>query len=186
MDEKPLLSICCIAYNQEDYIENTIQGFLIQKTNFRYEIIIHDDASDDNTGNIIRKYAKEEPDLFIPIYQVENKYSKMIKPLQNFVFPKVQGKYIALCEGDDYWTDPYKLQKQIDFLESNPGYGMVHTDCDLYYQKEGKFIQNRNRTTNIPEGYIFNELLKNNFISTLTVVCETGIIRKASEVVFSK
>jgi len=158
----------------------------MQQTNFSFEVLIHDDASVDKTQAIIKEYKERYPDIIKPIFQIENQYSKGVGVTRVYQFPRAKAKYIAMCEGDDYWTDPYKLQKQIDFLESNPGYGMVHTDCDLYYQKEGKLIQNRNRTTNIPEGYIFNELLKNNFISTLTVVCETGIIRKASEVVFSK
>ena len=182
----PFLSIVCFTYNHELFIRDTLEGFIKQKTTFRVEIIVHDDASKDFTANIIKSYEEQYPNLFNPIYQKINQRSLELGRVTRLCFNKARGKYIALCEGDDYWTDPYKLQKQIDFLESNPGYGMVHTDCDLYYQKEGKFIQNRNRTTNIPEGYIFNELLKNNFISTLTVVCETGIIRKASEVVFSK
>lgn len=91
----------------------------MQETSFPFEIIIHDDASTDNTAKIIEQYAVRHPDLIFPVLQEENKYSKGIKPLANYVFPRAQGKYIALCEGDDYWADPLKLQKQVDIMEKN-------------------------------------------------------------------
>ena len=107
----PLVSIACITYNHENYIRDAIEGFLMQKTTFPVEIIIHDDASADNTAQIVKEYTDKNSDLFIPIFQTENQYSQGNKPLANFVFPRAKGKYIAICEGDDYWTDPYKLQK---------------------------------------------------------------------------
>jgi len=115
----PLVSICCTTYNHEKYIHDTINGFIMQKTNFSFEILIHDDASTDKTADIIKKYSVHYSDLFLPIYQKINQYSQGIKPLSNFLFPRAKGKYIAFCEGDDYWTDPYKLQKQVDALERN-------------------------------------------------------------------
>jgi glycosyltransferase involved in cell wall biosynthesis len=123
----PLLSIACITYNQEKYIGQCIDGFLMQKTSFPIEIIIHDDASMDNTAKILKEYADKYPDLITPIFQTENQYSKGINPGFEFVFPECRGKYIAICEGDDYWTDPYKLQKQVDFLEANSDYVLSHT-----------------------------------------------------------
>lgn len=130
MDKNPvLLSICCITYNHENYISQAIEGFLAQKTSFNFEIIIHDDASTDATASIVKKYEQEHPNLIKAIYQKENQYSQGIKPWPNFVFPIARGKYIALCEGDDYWTDPYKLQKQVDFLEANPEYNLT---CHRY------------------------------------------------------
>ncbi|NVO02107.1 MAG: glycosyltransferase [Bacteroidetes bacterium] len=119
-----LLSVCCIAYNQEKFIAQVIESFLFQKTTFSYEIIIHDDASTDNTAKIINEYALKYPDIIFPIFQKENQFSKNINPAYEFVIPKCKGKYIAVCEGDDYWTDPYKLQKQVDFLEVNQEYSM--------------------------------------------------------------
>lgn len=115
----PLVSICCTTYNHGKFIQDAIEGFLMQKTNFPIEIIIHDDASTDNTATIVKQYAEKHPGLIITILQTINQYSQGIKPWPNFVFPKARGKYIALCEGDDYWTDPLKLQKQVDFLEGN-------------------------------------------------------------------
>jgi glycosyltransferase involved in cell wall biosynthesis len=115
----PLVSICCVTYNHENYIHDAIKGFLIQKTNFPFEIIIHDDASTDSTASIIREYEKQYPELIVCIYQTENQYSKGIR-MFSIPISHSKGKYMALCEGDDYWTDPYKLQKQVELLEKNP------------------------------------------------------------------
>ncbi|AXA33401.1 glycosyltransferase family 2 protein [Francisella adeliensis] len=117
-----LVSICCTAYNHEKYIEQALSGFLEQETNFSFEIIVSDDCSTDNTTSIIRKYAKDYPNIIKPIYQEENQYSKGALPIRDFILPKVSGKYIALCEGDDYWNNPEKLQIQVDLLEENPTY----------------------------------------------------------------
>lgn len=117
--KEPLVSICCMAYNHASYIRQCLDGFMMQKTNFLFEVLIHDDASTDGTQEIIREYADRYPELINPIYQIENQYSKGISPLRQILFPMAKGKYIALCEGDDYWIDPLKLQKQVDFLESH-------------------------------------------------------------------
>jgi glycosyltransferase involved in cell wall biosynthesis len=131
---KPLVSISCIAYNQEKYIRDALEGFLIQKTDFPIEIIIHDDASTDNTAGIIKEYENKHPGLIKPIYQKENQYSRGIKPSPNFVWPKCSGKYIATCEGDDYWTDPYKLQKQFDFLEKHPECSVCFHNVSMVFE----------------------------------------------------
>ena len=114
-----MTSICCITYNHENYIADAIESFLMQKTNFNYEIIIYDDASTDKTADIIREYETKYPGLIKPIYQTENQYSKGVETF-NFSLQRAEGKYIAMCEGDDYWTDPYKLQKQVDYMEKHP------------------------------------------------------------------
>jgi glycosyltransferase involved in cell wall biosynthesis len=119
---EPKVSICCITYNHEKYIRDAIEGFLSQKTTFPIEVIIHDDASTDGTTNIIKEYADKYPNLIVPILQSENQLSKGLRPSPTYVWPRARGKYIALCEGDDFWTDPLKLQKQVDFLEA-------HEDC---------------------------------------------------------
>lgn len=123
--ETPLVSICSITYNHAPFIRQCLDGFLMQQTNFPIEIIINDDCSTDGTTEIIREYAEKYPDKIFPVYQKENQYSQGGRGMfQKFVFPKARGKYIALCEGDDYWTDPLKLQKQVDFLEAHPDYSM--------------------------------------------------------------
>lgn len=120
----PLVSICCAAYNHEKYIRQALDSFLMQKTNFPIEVIIHDDASTDDTADIIREYQRKFPEIVKPVYQEENQYSKRIKVSATYIWPLAKGKYIAFCEGDDYWTDPLKLQRQVDFLEANPEYAI--------------------------------------------------------------
>lgn len=124
-----LVTISCITYNQEKYIAQTLDSFLMQETDFRFEIVIHDDASTDNTANIIREYEKRYPDIIRAMYQTENQYSKGVtNPSGKFNYPRARGKYIAMCEGDDYWTDQYKLQKQVDYMESHP-------DCSFSFHR---------------------------------------------------
>lgn len=122
--EKPLVSINCITYNQEDFIEETIKSFLMQKTTFKFEVLIHDDASTDKTPDIIRAYENKYPDIIKAIYQVENQYSKGVK-VADINFQRAQGEFMAICEGDDYWTHPEKLQKQVDYLVNNPKCGFT-------------------------------------------------------------
>ena len=115
----PRATICCITYNHEEYIRDAIESFLMQKTHFPFEIIIHDDASTDKTAEIIKEYEIKYPDIIKPIYQTENQYSKG-KKASLFTFMAARGKYIAFCEGDDYWIDPLKLQKQTELMEKYP------------------------------------------------------------------
>ena len=173
MKDKPLVSICCITYNHSDYIKDAIEGFLMQKTTFPFEVIIHDDASTDGTTEIIRDYVSKYPDLINAIFQTENQYSKKRGITVRFVYPVTRGKYIALCEGDDYWTDQYKLQKQVDFLEANQEYGLVITKAKTYIQKERKF------SVNIGGSKVkFEDILVNNQIVTLTTCFRKDLLRK--------
>lgn len=121
---KPLVSISCITYNHAPYIRECLEGFLMQKTNFPFEILIHDDASTDGTADIIREYQAKHPDLIKPILREKNLYSQGVRMMNRFNYERARGKYIALCEGDDYWTDPHKLQIQFNFMESHPDYSM--------------------------------------------------------------
>lgn len=123
MDTDIKVSVICCAYNQEKYIEDALKGFVSQKTNFNFEVLISDDASTDRTPDIIRKYEKEYPELIKPLYLTENQYSKGIYP-GVFLMEKAQGQYFAICEGDDYWTSDHKLQRQYDALEQHP-------ECDM-------------------------------------------------------
>jgi glycosyltransferase involved in cell wall biosynthesis len=129
--QEPLVSICCITYNHEKYIRDAIESFLMQETDFTFEIIIHDDASTDKTADIIREYEKKYPELIKPIYQTENQYSKGVNIL-SFIYNQAKGKYIAPCEGDDYWTDPFKLQMQVTFLEKNPDYVITYAAVEAF------------------------------------------------------
>lgn len=135
---KPLVSICCIAYNHEKFIRQALDGFIMQKTNFFFEVLINDDASTDNTADIIKEYEKKYPDIIKPTYQSENQFSKGKSMFVNYTFPRIQGKYVALCEGDDYWTDPLKLQKQVDFLDTYPECSICFHPVKIIYANGSK------------------------------------------------
>ncbi|WP_417200217.1 glycosyltransferase family 2 protein [Bizionia sp.] len=165
---KPLLTICCTTYNQEKYLRETLDGFLIQETTFPIEIIIHDDASTDNTVEIIKEYAAKD-NRITTILQTENQYSQNIDPWINFVFPAAKGKYLALCEGDDYWTDPLKLQKQVDFLENNLDFELCFHNSQKLYQQSGKLELNE-ASSQVAEVTTVIDLVDYCFIATPTVV----------------
>lgn len=139
---QPLVSIVCTTYNQANYIRDCLNGFLMQDVDFHIEILIHDDCSTDGTTKIVKEYSAKYPDIIKPIYEKENQYQQG-KPAGNNVWniPRAKGKYIAFCEGDDFWTDPMKLKKQIDFLESNPDYGLCHTDFNIKNETSGKYTE---------------------------------------------
>lgn len=132
MNRNILVSIYSLAYNHEKYIRKALDGFVMQKTSFAFEVIIHDDASTDATAEIIKEYA-EKYSFIKPIYEEENQYSKDRAFPRRIIFPKLIGKYIACCEGDDYWTDENKLQKMIDYMEAHPECSM---SCHAYYEIE--------------------------------------------------
>jgi glycosyltransferase involved in cell wall biosynthesis len=181
MSNFPLVSIICTTYNHENYIAQTLEGFLMQEVSFPIEIIVHDDASTDNTVKIVKKYEKNYSNLFSNIYQTINQYSRNKGIVAKTVFSACRGKYIAICEGDDFWNDPHKLQKQISFLEENEDYGFIHSDCDFYFQEDKKLIKNYNKRTKaiIPNGYVFDKLVVNNFIKTLTVCFRRKLIENS-------
>jgi len=131
----PTLSICCTTFNHEKFIEDTLDSFLMQKTNFIFEIIIRDDASTDDTAKIIKTYVEKYPNIIKPIYEKENTFSKGVKPMP-VAIKVASGKYIAICEGDDYWTDALKVQKQVDFLENNNEYVITYTDIEAFDDKK--------------------------------------------------
>ncbi len=129
-----LVSIRCLVYNHGPYLRQCLEGFVMQQTNFRFEAIVHDDASTDNSAEIIREYAEKYPDIIKPIFESENQYSKHDGSLARVTFCACTGKYIAQCEGDDYWIDPHKLQKQIDYLESHPDCILCFTNAFMHWE----------------------------------------------------
>lgn len=135
IEKTPFVSIVCNTYNHVNFIRQCLDGFIMQQTSFPFEILVHDDASTDGTAEIVREYERNYPDLIKPIYQKENQYSKGVKVSLTYQYSRAKGKYIALCEGDDYWTDPLKLQKQVDFLEQNAGYTMICSDAVIQTNK---------------------------------------------------
>lgn len=133
MEVEKTVSIRCITYNHEPYIRRCLDGFVMQKTNFYFEAIVHDDASTDGTAAIIKEYAEKYPDVIKPIIETENQFSKHDGSLREIMNNACKGKYVAMCEGDDYWTDPYKLQKQVDFMELHPDYVACFHNARVQY-----------------------------------------------------
>ena len=118
----PKVTIVCAVYKHEAYLRQCFDGFVMQKTDFPFEILVNDDCSPDGSAEVMREYEGKYPELFHCIYQEENQYSKGKMAWWEVLFPMAKGDYIAICEGDDYWIDPYKLQKQVDFMEQHPDY----------------------------------------------------------------
>lgn len=117
----PLVSVICDVYNHEKYIENALDGILSQKTDFNFEILVHDDASTDRSRDIICSYEKKYPKIIKPLYQTVNQYSRGINGIDlTFQFPRVRGQFVAFCEGDDNWCCCDKMQKQIDAFREYP------------------------------------------------------------------
>ena len=143
MTGDPLVSIRCLVYNHEPFLRQCLDGFVMQKTNFPFEAIVHDDASTDGSAAIIREYAEKYPDIIKPIFETENQYHKHDGSIPRIIDAAVHpgSKYIAFCEGDDYWIDTNKLQIQVDFLETHPDYVICSHDCIYYYEDNQAFAE---------------------------------------------
>lgn len=173
---KPVVTILCTTYNHEKYIKQALDGFLNQITNFPFEIIVHDDASTDSTQSILKEYQKNYPDKIKLILQNDNQFSQGKDILFDFMYEYIEGKYVAINEGDDYWIDCYKLQKQVDFLETNPDYSLCFHPVNVEWEDKAipaykfpsdKFINNNE--------FNYNSLKKENYIQTNSVLYRWSI-----------
>lgn len=186
MEQRPFVSICCLTYNHEPFIRQCLEGFLMQQTSFAFEVVIHDDASTDGTTAIIQEYETKYPNIIKPQYEKENQWRKGIRGSSVFNFPRAQGKYIALCEGDDYWVDPMKLQKQVYWLENNPHYSICYTSFKTV-DFSGQHIVRDNYNAFINEsvsGNILSKLFEHNFIITATICVRRQVIENYMETGF--
>ena len=174
LTDYPLVSVTMITYNHEPYIDQAIEGVLFQETDFSIELVIGEDCSTDRTREIVMKYQKKHPEIIRVIMYDQNVGAR--KNSQR-TLKACRGKYIAFCEGDDYWTDPLKLQKQVDFLEKNPNHGMVYTNYQTLFEDSGKIVH-RNRDPKIPDDDIYYKYLTSSFIGTLTVMARSDLIKE--------
>ena len=171
------MTISCITYNHEAYLRDALDGFVMQETDFPFVAIVHDDASTDGTASVLREYAARYPDIILPIYETENQYSKRDGSLGRIMHKArnaTSAKYIAYCEGDDYWTDPQKLQKQVDYLEAHPDCSLVCHNYDKYHQESkslSPFEQLRKNGR-----CEFSDLIIYDFVATLTVLIRSWIL----------
>ena len=182
-----LVAVKCLVYNHEPYIRECLDGFVMQKTNFKFVAIVHDDASTDRSAEIIKEYAEKYPDIIKPILETENQYSKndgSLRRIMDAAVDETGAKYVAMCEGDDYWIDPYKLQKQVDILENDNAYTMCFSDYKNV-DKDNKEIFWPNRDNNIKRSYsgdIFAELIRNNYVQTCTMLYRKAAVIDLSNI----
>jgi glycosyltransferase involved in cell wall biosynthesis len=173
----PMVSVCVTTYNHEKFIHQTLDGILMQHVQFPYEIVVAEDHSKDTTREIVVAYQKQHPDKIRLRLACENLYSLGYSP-SGTARAQCRGKYIALCEGDDYWTDPLKLQKQVDFLEANPGYALCFHAVKIYQHNSGEFVDDY-ITPDVPETTDIYDLARRNFIHTPSVMHRKDNILKS-------
>lgn len=178
-ETKPLVSIFCLVYNHEDYIRECLDGILSQECAVRYEVVVHDDASTDSSASIIKEYQAKFPEVIRPIFQSENQYRKIgFNGIIKLMNSHCSGRYAAFCEGDDYWTDPRKLQKQVDFLESHPDYSMCFHNAERKYEiqleERYDFVQIENRD------YQIRELVDEWIVPTASMVFKRHVFDRMS------
>lgn len=179
-DKTPLVSVYVATYNQEAYIRDCLDGIVKQQTDFPFEVIVVDDASTDSNPEIIKEYAERYPEIIRPVLLNENYYQQNRSKIFEIFFPMAQGKYMAFCEGDDYWTFPGKLQAQVDFLESHPKYSMcfhnyrVVNESILKEKSSHHYLLKNCRVT-------ATELIINQLAQTATIVARISLLKDDSE-----
>lgn len=161
------VSVFCLTFNQKDYIKDALDSILSQETKFNYEILINDDCSTDGTVDILKDYEKNNPGVVKVNYQKENQFSKGKRNMIiRYLLPKARGKYFAICEGDDYWTDKYKLQKQVDFLGEHKDHSIVFHPVKVVYEGIEK-----TEVYPVEKGpFNVRQLVQKNFIQTNSVM----------------
>lgn len=169
----PLVSIICITYNHARFIRDALEGFVNQKTSFSYEAIVHDDASVDGTAEIVKAYAQKYPDIIVPILEEENQFQKGGRTTRRLMLEVARGKYLAVCEGDDFWTDPEKLQKQVEYME-------MHPDCSMYIHNGDMLDQETGVRTRI------DPYPKSSALTAADVIEERGALPPTASMLFRR
>lgn len=170
-NKKPIISILCVAFNHEDFIAQALESFLCQLADFPIEIVVHDDASTDKTSEIIKSYEANYPHRIKYIRQQTNRYSRGEK-IFDLALSYATGEFVALCEGDDFWNDPHKIQLQVEYMLANPRCGAVFGDADIFYQNSGITIRAHDFSRNFmpPVGDVRKSLLRGNPYKSCTVM----------------
>ena len=176
MDKGIKVSVVCVAYNQMDYIRDALDGIVMQKTNFEFEVIVHDDGSIDGTAEIIKEYAAKYP-FIIPVLQSDNQTSRGVVITREFIYPLVSGEFVALCDSDDYWTDPLKLQKQADALDAHPELDIcVHRTLVTRDDRPRRFVAPATRTRVLGTEEVI--IGGGWYVTTSSIMCRRGIYVK--------
>lgn len=178
MNNEYLVSIYCVTYNHKDYIKTCLDGFVKQKTNFKFKVVIYDDCSTDGTREIVKEYADKYPNIIKPIlpeHNIAQKYG--FYPINKMVYEYLDTEYVAICDGDDYWCDENKLQKQVDFMDANPDYTLCYHPAKMIYENKNRkpSIIGRSKRKN-PQPYY--ELLKGNNIPSGSVLYRFKYIKE--------
>ena len=163
------VSVICVTYNHAGFIRQALDGFVMQKTDFPFEVLIHDDASTDGTADIIREYAEKYPDIIKPVFQTENQWARGLDISKEYNWPRIRGQYVAVCDGDDYWTDASKLQKQADFLDAHPDYTICFHPVSVFWdngEQPDSIFPGKRKLKDIS----LDKLSKQNFIPNLSVM----------------
>ncbi len=186
MSDSPKLTVFCVTYNQANYIKQTIESCLAQITDFPFELVIGDDGSTDGTTEICREYAAKFPDKVFHFVR-DRRISLTYKYLAQYnvieTCKACRGKYISVCEGDDYYEHPHVLQTQADFLDAHPDYGMVHGGISYYFEESKQLSRYAQGRPNIPQGNIFEELFYGNFIKNCSICMRVEVLRILQEMI---
>ena len=174
-DSQPVIvTIICLVYNHKPYLRQCLEGFVMQESEFKFEAIVHDDCSTDDSTAIIQQYASKYPNIIKPMFEEENQYHKIgFSGIYKLIQPHIQGKYVAFCEGDDYWTDPLKLKLEVNYLDSHPNVGLIYTQANQFEEETGERSLSWAKQTN------FEKLLTGlNTIVTLTTCIRSELFFK--------
>ena len=178
--EEMIVSIACVAFNHEEYLHATLDSFLMQETSFPFEILINDDVSTDGTVDILKEYEAKYPNIVKPVYQTENQYSKGINTI-SLLFPYAKGKYVAFCDGDDYWTDTKKLQIQVDAMQKHPEVDLSFHPC--YRDTDGVFTKVLTKHADTDKIFSVNHSIKGHgkFAETVSMMFTRSLISSLPE-----